>query len=129
MIISFSDLEGGASNNKCSETYHGPSACSEIECQNIRDYVLTLDPVPVLATCFHSYSQLYLWPYGYAYDAYPENYEEIRDLAQEAVKALEAVHGTVFDPINSADLCKYFIFLSIIQFFINTRYFLLLYIG
>jgi len=96
--------EGGASNNKCSETYHGPSACSEIECQNIRDYVLTLDPVPVLATCFHSYSQLYLWPYGYAYDAYPENYEEIRDLAQEAVKALEAVHGTVFDPINSADL-------------------------
>ena len=90
---------------------------------------MTLDPVPVLATCFHSYSQLYLWPYGYAYDAYPENYEEIRDLAQEAVKALEAVHGTVFDPINSADLCKYFIFLSIIQFFINTRYFLLLYIG
>merc|ERR1712226_232201 len=96
--------EGGASNNKCSETYHGPSACSEIECQNIRDYVLTLDPVPVLATCLHSYSQLYLWPYGYAYDAYPENYVEIRDLAEEAVKALEAVHGTVFDPINSADL-------------------------
>ena len=29
-----------------------------------------------------------------------------RDLAEEAVTALEAVHGTVFDPINSADLCR-----------------------
>merc|ERR1711874_209987 len=96
--------ESGASNNKCTDTYHGPEAFSEVETRNIRDYVLALDPVPVLAECFHSYSQLYLWPYGYAYDAYPENYEEIRDLAEEAVKALEAVHGTVFDPINSADL-------------------------
>ena len=29
-----------------------------------------------------------------------------RELGEEAVKALEAVHGTKFDPINSADLCK-----------------------
>ena len=27
-------------------------------------------------------------------------------MGEEAVAALEAVHGTVFDPINSADLCK-----------------------
>merc|ERR1712226_1488989 len=49
-----------------------------------------LDPLPVLGHTFHSYSQLWLWPYGYDYGAYPENYKE--------------VHGTVFDPINSADL-------------------------
>ena len=41
--------------------------------RNIRDFVTTLDPVPVLGHCFHSYSQLWLWPYGYAYNAYPEN--------------------------------------------------------
>ena len=46
-----------------------------METRNIRDYVLALDPVPVLAECFHSYSQLWLWPYGYAYNAYPENYQ------------------------------------------------------
>ena len=102
----FSHLESGASNNKCTETYHGPEAFSEPESANIRDYTLTLDPVPVLSHSLHSYSQLWLWPYGYAYDAYPENYVEIRDLAKEAVDALQAVHGTVFDPINSADLCK-----------------------
>ena len=45
--------------------------------RNIRDFVTTLDPVPVLGHCFHSYSQLWLWPYGYAYNAYPENRLEV----------------------------------------------------
>merc|ERR1712002_1167959 len=31
--------EGGSSANSCSETYHGPSAFSEVETQNVRDYV------------------------------------------------------------------------------------------
>ena len=79
---------------------------SEVESRNIRDYVQSLEPIPILSECLHSYSQLILWPYGYAHNAYPENYEEIRDLAIEAADALKAVHGTVFDPINSADLCK-----------------------
>ena len=29
-----------------------------------------------------------------------------KDLGEEAVDALNEVHQTVFDPINSADLCK-----------------------
>ena len=74
--------------------------------RNIRDFVQTLDPVPVLGHCFHSYSQLWLWPYGYGYNAYPENRAEIEQLAIDASDALFQVHGTVFDPINSADLCK-----------------------
>merc|ERR1712236_125084 len=65
--------ESGVSHNKCQETYCGPEAFSEPETQNIRDYVQTLSPVPVLGHCFHSYSQLWLWPYGYAYNAYPDN--------------------------------------------------------
>ena len=112
------------------ETYCGPEAFSEVEMQkilnyftilnvfvltfffkkvemrNIRDFVQTLDPVPVLGHCFHSYSQLWLWPYGYGYNAYPENRAEIEQLAIDASDALFQVHGTVFDPINSADLCK-----------------------
>jgi len=96
--------ETGVSFDKCSEVYCGEEAFSEVEMQNIRDFVLTLDPVPVLGWCFHSYSQLWLWPYGYDYGAYPENYKEIQQLAIDASDALYAVHGTVFDPINSADL-------------------------
>ena len=78
----------------------------KVEMRNIRDFVTTLDPVPVLGHCFHSYSQLWLWPYGYAYNAYPENKEEVQQLAIDASDALFQVHGTFFDPINSADLCK-----------------------
>merc|ERR1712172_219321 len=69
--------ENGVSHNRCMETYCGPEAFSEVEMRNIRDFVQTLDPVPVLGHCFHSYSQLWLWPYGYAYNAYPENRAEI----------------------------------------------------
>merc|ERR1719384_1477189 len=96
--------ESGVSHNPCYETFCGPEAFSEPEMANIRDFVMSLDPVPVLSHTFHSYSQLWLWPYGYDYNAYPPNYEEIRDLAIEACDALYQVHGTVFDPINSADL-------------------------
>ena len=99
-------IDEGVSHNKCSETYCGPEAFSEPETKNIRDFVQTLDPVPVLGHCFHSYSQLWLWPYGYDYNVYPENREEIEQLAIDASDALYQVHGTVFDPINSADLCK-----------------------
>jgi len=96
--------ESGTSNDKCSEIYPGKTAFSEIETTNIKNFVETLDPVPILGHCFHSYSQLWLWPYGYDYNAYPENYKEIEQLAIDASDALFQVHGTVFDPINSADL-------------------------
>ena len=92
--------------DKCSEVYCGEEAFSEIETANIRDFFKSLEPVPVLGWAFHSYSQLWLWPYGYAYDAYPDNYKEVQQLAIDASDALYKVHGTVFDPINSADLCK-----------------------
>merc|ERR1712018_321752 len=96
--------ESGVSSNPCTEIYPGEEPFSEVEMRNIRDFVQTLDPIPVLSQCFHSYSQLWLWPYGYAYNAYPENREEIEQLAIDACDALYQVHGKVFDPINSADL-------------------------
>ena len=51
---------------------------------------------------------MWLWPYGYDYNALPDNWQEIKKLAEDAADALYQVHGTVFDPINSADLCKLF---------------------
>ena len=41
-------LESGTSSDKCSEIYPGPAAFSEIETLNIKNFVETLDPVPVL---------------------------------------------------------------------------------
>jgi len=96
--------ESGVSNDKCSDIYPGPEAFSEVEMQNIKAFTESLSPTPILGHCFHSYSQLWLWPYGYDYNAYPENYKEIEQLAIDASDALYQVHGTIFDPINSADL-------------------------
>merc|ERR1712018_362750 len=96
--------ETGVSSNPCTEIYPGTEPFSEVEMRNIRDFVQTLEPVPVLSQCFHSYSQLWLWPYGYDYGAYPENREELEQLSIDACDALFQFHGTVFDPINSADL-------------------------
>jgi len=96
--------ESGVSHDKCSDVYCGSKAFSEMESQNIKNYVESLKPVPVLGHTMHSYSQLWLWPYGYAYNAYPENYREIKKLAEDAADALYQVHGTYFDPINSAEL-------------------------
>ena len=71
----------GTSGNKCFDIYHGPQPFSEVEMRNIRDYVLNLDPVPILSTSVHSCGELYLWPYGYDFNKYPDNYEEIVSLS------------------------------------------------
>merc|ERR1711997_25683 len=96
--------EAGVSHNTCSDIYCGTGPFSELESLNIKNYVEALEPTPVLGHCIHSYSQLWLWPYGYAYNAYPPNKAEIKKLAEDAADALYQVHGTVFDPINSAEL-------------------------
>jgi hypothetical protein len=60
-------LESGVNHAmKCSDIYPGEAAFSEVENEHIRDYVLSLDPVPTYANAFHSYGKLILYPYGYA---------------------------------------------------------------
>ena len=107
-MISLSYLfsETGASDNKCAETYHGPEAFSEIETQNVRDYVLALEPVPVLAQCLHSYSQLWLWPFGYENGGpYPENVDEI---VRNFLLGFHQFFPTFFYAKSSLFFCKGF---------------------
>ena len=69
--------ESGVSNNPCSDVFCGPEAFSSQEAQNIRDYYLGLSEMPEVAICFHSAADLWLYPYGYAYDSYPDNVAEV----------------------------------------------------
>ena len=60
-----------------------------------------------LGHCFHSYSQLWLWPYGYAYNAYPPNREEVEQLAIDASDALYQVNRwklSITDRLTDIDL-------------------------
>ena len=64
------------STNPCSDTFCGDRAFSEVETANIRDYVLTISPVPTFGTAVHSAAELWLYPYGYDYNQFPDNVEE-----------------------------------------------------
>lgn len=75
-----------------------------MEVQNIRDFLLALPSPPLITESIHSYSQLWLYPYGYAEDTFPPNVAEHRQLAQLAVDTLLTVHGTEFIAENEADL-------------------------
>ena len=69
--------ESGVSANKCSYTYNGPTPFSEVETANIRDYVAAMDPVPLIGKSLHSAAEILLYPYGYDYNVYPDNKDEI----------------------------------------------------
>lgn len=69
-------IAGGASNDKCFDTYHGPTAFSEPETAAVRDFILGLNGTVKYFNNQHSYSQLILLPWGYTSDP-PENSFEL----------------------------------------------------
>lgn len=64
----------GASNNPCSETYHGKFAHSEVEVKSIVDFVKNHGNIKAFIS-IHSYSQLLLYPYGYKTEPAPDHAE------------------------------------------------------
>ena len=98
----------GVSHDPCSEIYCGPKSFSEVESQNIRNYVETLTPIPALGHTIHSYGLLWLWPYGFDNSSRPDNWREIKQLAEDAVDAVFKVNGTEFEAKNAAEFCKSF---------------------
>ena len=69
--------ESGVGSTQCSETYPGDQAFSEIESRNLRDFYLTLDPLPVVSNCIHSAAELWLYPFGYKHNEFPSNVDEM----------------------------------------------------
>uniref|UniRef100_A0A2I2YKZ5 Carboxypeptidase A4 n=1 Tax=Gorilla gorilla gorilla TaxID=9595 RepID=A0A2I2YKZ5_GORGO len=84
----------GASDNPCSEVYHGPHANSEVEVKSVVDFIQKHGNFK----CFidlHSYSQLLMYPYGYSVKKAPDA-EELDKVARLAAKALASVSGTEY---------------------------------
>ncbi|KAK3822866.1 MAG: hypothetical protein J3Q66DRAFT_295314 [Benniella sp.] len=85
---------GGSSSNPCAEDYKGPRAFSTPEATNIANYLKSL-PKVVSYIDFHSYSQLWMTPYGYT-GTRPPTYPYMSGLAAKAATALRNVHGTQY---------------------------------
>uniref|UniRef100_A0A8C9ZYV0 Carboxypeptidase A4 n=1 Tax=Sander lucioperca TaxID=283035 RepID=A0A8C9ZYV0_SANLU len=67
----------GASNNPCSESYHGPSAHSEIEVKNVVNLIESHGNFKSFISV-HAYSQLLMYPYGYSCGSVPHQPELVR---------------------------------------------------
>jgi len=86
---------GGSSANPCSDAYHGSEAFIAKEPKMIADYILKKENV-VGYIDFHSYSQLWMTPFGADCSKIPKDDEDIMEAGMGAAKALKDVHGKKF---------------------------------
>eukprot|EP00092_Neocalanus_flemingeri_P019908 GFUD01021566.1.p1 GENE.GFUD01021566.1~~GFUD01021566.1.p1 ORF type:complete len:363 (+),score=91.16 GFUD01021566.1:33-1091(+) len=88
--------EGGSSNDKCTDTYHGPSAFSEAENVAVSEFLIARKDQLIFYNSIHSYSQLILLPWGFQ-NTPPDDYDEMYALAMKGSDALTAVHGKTYE--------------------------------
>jgi len=89
----------GSSPNPCTETHRGPSAYSEPEARAVMDYIMSRANSTnwTAFITMHSYSQLWMSPYGYSATELPEDLQELVDVSDRCVAALTALYGTEYE--------------------------------
>ena len=93
---------GGSSSSTRSDTYMGTKPFSEVETQNIKNFVedpRNLSRMNILIS-FHTFSELILYPWGHTYDSI----EEKRDLAVFEKMAQTMSGWNNYTPQQSSDL-------------------------
>ncbi|KAI1282080.1 Carboxypeptidase A2 [Halotydeus destructor] len=85
---------GGASTspNPCSDIFRGDHPFSEKETQAIRDAVLTLGDSLKAFISLHSYSQMWMIPYGYTATKSP-HHDDLYEMVSKVVKSVKDKHG------------------------------------
>jgi len=96
--------ESGTSTNPCSDTYGGAKPFSEIECQNLANYLKAHSDVLKTYLTLHTYGDLFMYGYGYADHTYPADVDELKALAKDSAAAIHAVHGVTYDIGSPTDI-------------------------
>ncbi|XP_037623423.1 carboxypeptidase A4 [Sebastes umbrosus] len=91
----------GASRNPCSESYHGPSAHSEIEVKNVVNLIKSHGNFKSFISV-HAYSQLLMYPHGYSCRDVPHQ-PELDSVGRAAVQKLTSLYGTRY---KVGSICK-----------------------
>jgi len=84
----------GSSATLCKEIYRGETAFSEPESQAIRDFILQHSSQINGFITLHSYSQIWMYPFGHDYNNYPADVNELKEVALKATNKLESFYGT-----------------------------------
>ncbi|KAL7403030.1 hypothetical protein ABVT39_023410 [Epinephelus coioides] len=91
----------GASRNPCSESYHGPSAHSEIEVKNVVNLIKSHGNFKSFIS-IHAYSQLLMYPHGYSCKNVAHQ-PELDSVGRAAVQKLTSLYGTQY---KVGSICK-----------------------
>ncbi|VDK53521.1 unnamed protein product [Anisakis simplex] len=97
--------ESGSSDDPCSEIYQGKEAFSEPETRAVRDAILSnryRDRIDGFIT-LHTYSQIWIHPYGHRRDTYPGDVQDLYAVGKKATNALGKLYGTKYVVGSGAD--------------------------
>lgn len=76
MILNLCNSAVGGSTNECSDVYSGSQAFSEKESQSLRTFILSNKQNMIAYLTYHSYGQMWLYPWGYT-SAFPQDWREL----------------------------------------------------
>ncbi|ESO91017.1 hypothetical protein LOTGIDRAFT_233512 [Lottia gigantea] len=79
----------GGSRYPCSDLYAGNSSFSEIESQNIRNFMISKRPNLKGYLTLHSYGQFWLYPWGYSASDVPSDNSILEAIARNATSAMQ----------------------------------------
>lgn len=94
---------GGSSGVSCEETYHGPSPFSEKENTAVAQFISDHADTIQAYIDFHSYSQVFMNPWGYTRQLPPDNAVQ-QKVANGAADAMKAVYGKTYEVGTTANL-------------------------
>ncbi|KAI9553939.1 hypothetical protein GHT06_019210 [Daphnia sinensis] len=87
--------KGGSSSNVCSPSFAGVKPFSEPESRALANFMLKQRSRLAMYISLHSYSQMWLLPWGFA-EARPEDFSELYSLAKIGARALQRTHNTSY---------------------------------
>ncbi|NQU47977.1 MAG: zinc carboxypeptidase [Planctomycetes bacterium] len=90
----------GSSGSTGSETYRGPSAFSEPETQAIRDLLAV--QTPGMSVSAHTYSNLWIYPWGYS-TVYTSENAAFREFSERQTEHNGWVYGTAWEVLYTAN--------------------------
>uniref|UniRef100_A0A915MWI2 ShKT domain-containing protein n=1 Tax=Meloidogyne javanica TaxID=6303 RepID=A0A915MWI2_MELJA len=93
----------GSSSDPCSEIFAGNFAFSEPETQSVRDFISQQQGRIKTFMTFHSYSQILMYPFGHSLRTYPQDVQELSNVALRAAQALQSTYGTKYTVGTGAD--------------------------
>jgi len=85
----------GSSKKHCDSTFRGSAPFSENETRIVSDFLSSI-PRLIGYINFHSYAQMWIYPWGYSYHPAPDD-ALMEKCAKKSVKALEEIYGTKYE--------------------------------